>query len=130
MGTIIMISFTPDKFGYYRVGEKTTYSKLEAIEWSRQNNISVQFVFNDKIFSAIDWTQEPTTPLWEMYKDRARQIREAYDYVVLWYSGGSDSHNMLWAWIEAGLKIDEIATTWLHSGVKIGEKRDGRAAAG
>jgi hypothetical protein len=47
-----------------------------------------------------------------MYKLRAKQIREAYDYVVIWYSGGSDSHNLLLAWIEAGLKIDEIATTW------------------
>jgi hypothetical protein len=112
MGTIIMITFNPDKFGYYQVGDRSTYSKLEAIEWSRLNNDAVQFIFNDTAFSAIDCTQEPITPLWEMYKDRARQIREAYDYVVLWYSGGSDSHNMLWAWIEAGLKIDEIATTW------------------
>jgi hypothetical protein len=107
-----MITFNPDKFGYYQVGNKTTFSKLEAAEWAGLNNQEVVWKFNDEVFSAINWKQEPDTSLWEMYKDRARQIRAAYDYVVLWYSGGSDSHNMLCAWIEAGLKIDEIATTW------------------
>lgn len=111
MGTIIMITFNPDKFGFYRVGERTTYSKFEAVEWSKTNNHEVEWDFNNKIYSALDWTKEPETDLWEMYKQRARQIRAAYDYVVLWYSGGSDSHNMLLAWIDADCKIDEIATT-------------------
>jgi len=107
-----MITFSPDKFGFYRVGERTTYSKFEAVEWSSATNIPVQWDFNNDVFSKIDWKKEPETDLWEMYKQRARQIRDAYDYVVLWYSGGSDSHNLLLAWIDAGLKIDEIATTW------------------
>lgn len=107
-----MITFNPDKFGYYQVGNRTSYSKLEAAEWASLDNEKVVWNFNDEVFSAFDWTKEPEGSLWEMYKERARQIRAAYDYVVLWYSGGSDSHNMLLAWIDAGLKIDEIATTW------------------
>ena len=47
-----------------------------------------------------------------MYKDRCRQIRAAYDYVVIVYSGGSDSHNILRSWIDADCKIDEVATCW------------------
>jgi hypothetical protein len=107
-----MITFNPDKFGFYSVGSQSTYSKYEAFELSRTSNVPVVWNFNDNIFSKMDWKKEPETDLWEMYKQRARQIREAYDYVVLWYSGGSDSHNILMAWLEAGLKIDEIATTW------------------
>jgi hypothetical protein len=107
-----MITFNPDKFGFYQVGDKTTYSKLEAAEWAHLNKSNVQWNFNDHVFSKINWSEEPKESLWELYKARARQIRAAYDYVVLWYSGGSDSHNMLLAWIDAGLKIDEIATTW------------------
>jgi hypothetical protein len=107
-----MITFNPDKFGYYQVGERTSYSKFEAVEWSKIYGDKVLWNFNNEVFNAIDWTKEPETDLWEMYKQRARQIRDAYDYVVLWYSGGSDSHNLLLAWIDAGLKIDEIATTW------------------
>jgi hypothetical protein len=107
-----MITFNPDKFGYYEVDNRTTYSKMEAAEWAHLNKSKIRWNFNDEIFSKIDWSQEPKESLWELYKSRARQIRAAYDYVVLWYSGGSDSHNMLLAWIDAGLKIDEIATTW------------------
>ena len=112
---MLSVSFTPDKFGYYTVGDRSTYSKLEAIEWSRINNTNTEWNFNRSVFDFIDWTKEPETDLWEMYKARARQIRESYDYVVLWYSGGSDSHNLLLAWIDAGLKIDEIATTWNYN---------------
>ena len=32
------INLTPDKFGFYKVGDKSTYSKLEAIEWSKKDN--------------------------------------------------------------------------------------------
>ena len=107
-----MITFSPDKFGYYEVDGRTTYSKLEAAEWAHLNKSNIRWDFNDDVFDTIDWTKEPTTGLWDLYKMRAKQIRASYDYVVLWYSGGSDSHNMLLSWIEAGLKIDEIATTW------------------
>jgi hypothetical protein len=107
-----MITFSPDKFGYYQAGEHTSYSKYEAVEWAKRNRSQLLWNFNREVYDSIDWMIEPPGDLWEMYKQRARQIREAYDYVVLWYSGGSDSHNVLNAWIDAGLKIDEIATTW------------------
>ncbi len=97
----------PDKFGYYEVGNRRSYSKLEAAEWGQP-----RWHFNDEIYSAIDWTIEPTTNLYELYKMRAKQIREEYDHVVLFYSGGADSHNMLKAWLDADCKIDEICTYW------------------
>jgi len=105
-------SFTADKFGFYTVGDRTTYSKMEALEWASTTSLEAEWNFNHSAFSALDWKHEPETDLWTLYKMRAKQIRENYDYVVLWYSGGSDSHNLLLAWIDAGLKIDEIATTW------------------
>lgn len=110
-----MITLTPDKFGFYQVGDRSTYSKLEAIEWARATTAETEWNFNRSVFDALEWTKEPETDLWTMYKLRARQIRESYDYIVLWYSGGSDSHNILHAWLDAGLKIDEIATTWNYS---------------
>jgi hypothetical protein len=106
-----------DKFGYYKTKNKTTYSKYEAFE-----NENPEWIFNDDIFSSIDWTKEPEISLWEMYKDRVKQIRDQYDYCVLWYSGGSDSHNILSAWLETGCKIDEIATTWNYD--TTGEKQN------
>jgi len=103
---------TPDKFGFYQVGNRKTFSKFEALEWSKQSNVEVSWIFNDEAFSRFDWFTEPDIDLWELYKQRARQIRDKYDYCVLWYSGGSDSHNILMSWLDAGCKVDEIAVTW------------------
>lgn len=100
-----------DKFGYYRVGEYRTYSKVEAIELAhRQNQRWIDWHFNDLEFSAYDWTQEPTQSLSQLYAQRAQQIRDTYDYVVLFYSGGSDSTNMLDAFVDNGIAFDEIVT--------------------
>lgn len=105
-------SLTPDKFGYYQVGDVKTYSKLEALELQKTLGLFPQWKFNEAVYTACDWTQEPESTLWNLYRQRARQIRNTYDYVVILYSGGSDSQNLLGAWIDEGLKIDEIATQW------------------
>lgn len=104
------MSLMHSKLGFYQIGDRSTFSKFEAVEWA--NGRPIHWNFNDQVFSSYDWTIEPTSTLWDLYKKRARQIREKYDYVVLWYSGGSDSHNLLTAWIEEGCEIDEIACTW------------------
>lgn len=114
---MVKMILSPDKFGHYEIyngrhREICTYSKFEAFERAKDRDVEIRWNFNEDVYDLIDWKQEPDIDLWSMYKLRARQIREAYDYVVLWYSGGSDSHNLLLAWIDAGLKIDEIATTW------------------
>jgi hypothetical protein len=37
-------------------------------------------------------------------------LREKYDYIILWYSGGYDSHNILKTFIDNNLHLDEIIT--------------------
>jgi hypothetical protein len=85
---------------------------MEAIELENRTRQNARWNFNDEVFSTVNWQQEPANDLWSMYKSRARQIRNQYDYIVLFYSGGSDSHNILNAWIDADCKIDEIAAIW------------------
>ena len=101
-----------DKLGFYTVGDRKTYSKQEALEWQATTGVFPEWNFNRRSFDQYDWSREPQQDLWDLYKDRARQIRSRYDHVVIWYSGGSDSSNMLDAWIAADCKIDEIATWW------------------
>lgn len=108
-------SLDPDKFGYYQVGDLRTYSKLEALELQQRTGHFPEWQFNRRAFDAHPWTQEPALDLWQLYKLRAQQIRDSYDYVVLFYSGGSDSQNLLGAWIDQGCRIDEIATQWNYS---------------
>lgn len=101
---------SPYKFGYYQVGDKKTFSKVEALEWSKVCRHAVTWHYNDEVFSSMDWTKEPSKSLPELYIERAKDIRNSYDYIVLFYSGGSDSHNMLESFIYSGVKIDEICS--------------------
>lgn len=105
-----------DRYGYYTTGDFKTYSKIEALEIAKSLNTAVVWHFNDQEFSAVDWTVEPVLSLPELYRIRAEQIRNKYDYIVLFYSGGADSHNMLHSFLDNGLKVDEIAQFHSYEG--------------
>jgi len=107
-----------DKFGYYQVGELKTYSKVEAIEWQKNTGLFPEWNFNREVFDRVNWQVEPAENLWTLYKQRARQIRDTYDYCVLFYSGGSDSDNLLKTWIDADCSIDEVASFWNYEATK------------
>jgi len=98
-----------DKFGFYQVGNDTFYSRVEAVEYSKRSNQSIHWNFNDHVFGQFDWKTEPPVPLEQLYAERARQIREQYDYIVIWYSGGADSHNVLSSFVKNNIPVDEIA---------------------
>ena len=95
-------------FGYYQVGNERHYSKILAIIAAEQNHEFPYFVFHDDVFGKFDWTKEPTKSLPQLYADRAWEIRNKYDYVVLHYSSGSDSQNILETFIENKIPLDEI----------------------
>ena len=78
---------THSKNGYWTVGEKFFFNKVEAHVESANTNLPVEFYFGEKVFDLVDWTQEPDTDIYELYRQRALQIRENYDHVVLLYSG-------------------------------------------
>jgi hypothetical protein len=99
------------KYGFFEVGNIKTFSKYEAWQIAIQNGIAtenIKFNFNDNEMSRYDWTVEPTTSLSDLYKQRAQQLREKYDYIVLFYSGGIDSHVILNTFYKNNIKIDEI----------------------
>jgi hypothetical protein len=100
----------PDIFGYYTVGDFKTYRKLEAIEAEIKTGIHPKWNFNDRVYSALDWSTEPELSLEELYRNRALQLREKYDYLILWYSGGADSDAVLNAFVDNGILIDEVAS--------------------
>jgi hypothetical protein len=96
------------KFGFYKIGDFVTLSKIEAIELHRRTKIHPQWIFNDEAFSACDWSVEPSVSLEEIYKRRALQLREKYDYIVLFFSGGADSTNVLHSFINNNIHVDEL----------------------
>lgn len=100
----------PDNFGYYQIGEFKFYSKLETIELHMKTNIHPRWNFNEEVYSTVDWSTEPAESLRELYRQRAEQLRNEYDYLILWYSGGADSDNVLHAFLDNDIKLDEVAS--------------------
>ena len=110
-------TFHPDQFGYYTVGpDYKTYSKLEAMTEMARTGVHLEWNFNQPVFGLYNWKQDPVESLEELYRQRAQQIRDSYDYVVVFYSGGADSWNILNTFLSNNIKVDEIAHCWSLKG--------------
>jgi hypothetical protein len=99
-----------DKMGVYKIGDLKFHSKLEAIEMHAKTGIHPHWDFNEAVFSSYDWTKEPETPILELYRQRAQQIRDQYDYVILNYSSGADSQTVLNAFVNNDIRLDEVVS--------------------
>ena len=97
-----------DKLGYYQVGEDQFYSKPLALMEASRRNIYPEWNFNKETFGQFNWLLEPEAPLREVYRQRALQLREKYDYLKLEFSGGSDSATVLYSFINNGIHLDEV----------------------
>jgi hypothetical protein len=99
-----------DALGFYMVGDKKFYSKVQALQEFQLTHKYPTWHFNDSEFSKMNWKDEPPESLKELYKCRAMQLRQKYDYLILYYSGGVDSHNILMTYVENDIPLDEIIT--------------------
>ena len=104
--------------GYYICDGKRFDSKIRACIYSTEFKKPIQWMFHQDIFSTYPWWIEPQETLDELYDKRARELREKYDYIMLSYSGGADSHNMLQSFIRQGLHVDEIITNHVTDATK------------
>lgn len=71
---------------------------------------TIQFYYNDHIFSKLNWQKDIPLSLSQLYKMRAQQLRDKYKYLILRYSGGSDSTQVLESFLSNGIFLDEIIT--------------------
>jgi hypothetical protein len=92
---------------FYYDNDKNFYANRVDAERSKKDCF---FYYYDREFVKVDWTTEPTTSLSELYRQRAQQIRDSYEYVILCYSGGIDSTVMLETFYYNNIHIDEILT--------------------
>ena len=92
---------------FYYDAKRTYNTKFEVITECSDFS-KVRFYFYDEIYSNLDWSKTPTHNLKQLYKERAQQIRDEYDYVVIAYSGGIDSTNILETFYYNDIHIDEI----------------------
>ena len=106
-----MIESSP--YGFYEYAGRAYLDKVSALDAALAQHDAdpqIHFNFNDHVFSRIDWTQEPPFTIDQLYQQRAQQLRDQYDYLILMYSGGSDSRQVLHSFLDHGIFLDEVVS--------------------
>ena len=95
---------------YLLGGEKTFPgpTRTEALQAEKDGISKPKFAYHDQAFGMADWTKEPSESLATLYRQRAEALRAQYDYLILAYSGGIDSTNVLESFALNNIPLDEI----------------------
>jgi hypothetical protein len=100
------------KNGLYRVGQDLFNHKINALTAATRIKQPVTWEFGNQVWNTIDWKKDDGKSVLYWYKQRARQLRDKYDYLILAFSGGADSHNIANVFINENIKIDEVWCDW------------------
>lgn len=98
--------------GFWVSGDTIFTSKYQAQLHSSKNNTAMHYNFFDNDWRSFDKTKIQQQPLDALYKQRALMLREKYDYLILYFSGGADSYNVLRTFIDNGIHLDEVCVKW------------------
>lgn len=104
--------------GYYKVNNHMFNSKYDAVMFAQQTNSDVSWHFFEETFNKVQWEIEPNISLDQLYRMRAQQIRDNYDYVIVFCSGGADSNNVIRSFINNNIHVDEVIGLAPMSGLK------------
>ena len=102
-----MTDLTVNK-GYWQANGKQFDVKVNAILEAQSTDSEVTFHYNDQIWDQLDWAVEPKPSLEDLYLLRAQQLRDKYKTLILRFSGGADSMNILRTFVDNNIKIDVI----------------------
>lgn len=109
MNPLIHNKISRAHIGYYRVNDICYQTKIEALLNCDTGTIP-QWEFLEQDLKLVDWRIEPHENLYELYRQRAIQLRETYDRLILMLSGGIDSINVLYTFIDNHIPLDGIVT--------------------
>lgn len=99
--------------GYYSVNGIEFDNKLSALIRASELNTEVKWHYFDNVFKTTKNNNLLVdTNIEQVYKIRAQHLRDSYDYLILNYSGGSDSHNILHTFLKNNIKLDCIYIQW------------------
>ena len=98
---------------FYDVNGKIYATKLFAKIAAKEDDYKIIWRLPnfEKEFDKLDLSVEPEESLDYLYLKRCEQLRNEYDHLVLHYSGGHDSHNILETFMFNGIFLDEILIT-------------------
>jgi hypothetical protein len=97
-----------DQSIYYLVDGKPFWSKTRAFKECNNDLSKLSLNFMDECWNHKDLSNEPNESFSKLCIKRAKQIKNKYDAVSVFLSGGYDSMTTLYAFIDAKCLIDEI----------------------
>jgi len=106
------------KLGYYKLGDKTIFGKVEALMEATRTGVFPEWHFNRPVFNKIKWQEAPAVALKELYRIRAQQLREKYDWIRIEASGGGDSTTAIYSFLLNGIHLDEVVFRYPKTGEK------------
>jgi hypothetical protein len=109
MHSVENINQIPDRIrrlGVYKYNNRYYSNKFRALTDAGKNYIN--WIFNDEEYSKHNFLIEPSEDLYELYAKRAWQIRQKYDKVVIYFSGGIDSTTVLRSFVDNNVPIDAV----------------------
>lgn len=107
--------------GHYEHDNRLFISRELIFDYMEQHNTfdkNIKFNFHDNFFDSLNWTEEPPFSLSELYRQRATSLREEYEYLILSFSGGTDSTEILYTFLDNNIFLDEIQIVHFSSLIK------------
>jgi hypothetical protein len=101
-----------EKYGLWISNGIKFDNKYEATLYATANHADIKFWYHDEIFENFNKSLLGKISINQLYKERAQQLRDSYDYLILYFSGGADSYNVLRSFIDNNIKLDEICVKW------------------
>lgn len=96
------------EIGHYKANGKIFQTKFEAVLEAQNTNTELSWYFHDDVLQKVNWKSEPELSIDMLYKIRAEQIRNSYDHVIVFCSGGADSNNVIRSFVNNNIKVDEV----------------------
>lgn len=119
--------------GFYKVGQRTFASKFDALFYATGTGERPLYHYYDEAWdkALVTYKYSPSTNFLQLYKERAKRVREKFDYLVLHFSGGVDSTTVLQSFVFNGIKLDEVYVRWpiklIQSSIYTPDPNDRRA---
>jgi hypothetical protein len=92
---------------YYTCNNKKFINKLEVLREYNKSKQAIHFHIPEA-YDDYDFTTPPMESLEELCKQKAVRLRESNDKIVIWYSGGCDSHYILNIFLKNNIKVDKL----------------------
>lgn len=94
--------------GCYEVANTYYDNKWDAMLRASELNSDYNWYFYSNVFDKIDWSIPIESSLDDLYLMRLKQLRNRYDHLILFFSGGRDSSNILLTAVNNNIQLDEI----------------------